>query len=138
MGYRHTVQYYETDRMGITHHSNYIRWMEEARVDFLARQGWSYVRLEDEGIVSPVMSVECRYKAPSTFADEIEIDVTVEEFRGVVLKLRYEMRNREDKLICEGRSEHVFLNSEGHFLRLNRDFPEFYRLLVDLAAREQE
>lgn len=33
--YQHTVQYYETDRMGITHHSNYIRWMEEARVDFL-------------------------------------------------------------------------------------------------------
>ena len=34
MEYIHTVQYYETDKMGITHHSNYIRWMEEARVDF--------------------------------------------------------------------------------------------------------
>ena len=44
--YRHTVQYYETDRMGIVHHSNYIRWMEEARVDYLAQLGWGLERLE--------------------------------------------------------------------------------------------
>ena len=52
--YVHQVQYYETDRMGITHHSNYIRWMEEARVDFLRQIGWGYDRLEAMGIVSPV------------------------------------------------------------------------------------
>ena len=47
--YRHTVQYYETDRMGIVHHSNYIRWMEEARVDYLAQLGWGLERLEAMG-----------------------------------------------------------------------------------------
>ena len=46
-GYNHTVQYYETDKMGITHHSNYIRWMEEARVDFLKQIGWDYDKLEE-------------------------------------------------------------------------------------------
>ena len=132
--YRHKVQYYETDRMGITHHSNYIRWMEEARVDFLARQGWSYARLEAEGIVSPVKSVTCQYKAPTTFDDEIAIRVKVEEFRGVVLKLRYEMRNVADQVVCEGASEHVFLDREGRFLRLNREYPEFFALLTRLAA----
>ena len=44
--YKHTVQYYETDRMGIVHHSNYIRWMEEARIDFLNQIGWGYDKLE--------------------------------------------------------------------------------------------
>ena len=44
--YIHTVQYYETDCMGITHHSNYIRWMEEARVDFLTQVGWPLKTLE--------------------------------------------------------------------------------------------
>ncbi|MFR6379821.1 MAG: acyl-CoA thioesterase [Evtepia sp.] len=39
--YQHTVQYYETDKMGIVHHSNYIRWMEEARVAYLAQLGWN-------------------------------------------------------------------------------------------------
>ena len=67
--YRHTVQYYETDRMGITHHSNYIRWMEEARIDFLERIGWGYDKLEREGIVSPVTALDCKYKASTTFAE---------------------------------------------------------------------
>ena len=67
--YRHTVQYYETDKMGIAHHSNYIRWMEEARVDLLAGIGWSYDRLESLGVVSPVTAVECRYRHSCTFAD---------------------------------------------------------------------
>ena len=56
--YQHTVQYYETDRMGITHHSNYIRWMEEARVDFLAQLGWNLERLEAMGAVSPVTALD--------------------------------------------------------------------------------
>ena len=59
--YRHIVQYYETDKMGITHHSNYIRWMEEARIDFLSKIGWSYAKLEEEGIIFPVVTVECKY-----------------------------------------------------------------------------
>lgn len=60
--YRHIVQYYETDKMGITHHSNYIRWMEEARIDFLRQIGWDYAKLESIGIISPVTAVNCKYK----------------------------------------------------------------------------
>ena len=60
--YKHKVHYYETDRMGFTHHSNYIRWMEEARIDFFDRLGWSYRKFEDEGIISPVTAIECKYK----------------------------------------------------------------------------
>ena len=48
--YKHIVQYYETDKMGIVHHSNYIRWMEEARVDFLSQIGWDFAKLEEMGI----------------------------------------------------------------------------------------
>lgn len=48
--------------MGITHHSNYIRWMEEARVAFLKEIGWDYAKLEEMGIISPVIDVQCQYK----------------------------------------------------------------------------
>ena len=65
--YIHSVKYYETDKMGITHHSNYVRWMEEARIDFLDQIGYSYKRLEEEGIVSPVIAIDCKYKATTTF-----------------------------------------------------------------------
>lgn len=79
--YIHKVRYYETDKMGITHHSNYIRWMEEARIDFLECIGYSYAQLEHDGIISPDIGVECRYKQPTTFDDEVIITVSVDEFK---------------------------------------------------------
>ena len=60
--YIRKVNYYETDKMGITHHSNYVRYMEEARLHFLDELGWSFDKLEDEGISSPVISISCNYK----------------------------------------------------------------------------
>ncbi len=93
MDYMHTVQYYETDKMGITHHSNYIRWMEEARICFLSQIGWDYVRIEEMGIISPVLSVTCDFKKTTTFSDKVAINVNVEEFKGVKLHLAYEMKN---------------------------------------------
>ena len=69
--YRHIVQYYETDKMGITHHSNYIRWMEEARIDFLSKIGWNYAKLEEEGIISPVVAVDCIYLHSTAITGEI-------------------------------------------------------------------
>ena len=69
--YIHKVQYYETDKMGITHHSNYIRWMEEARIDFMEQMGWGYDKMENRGIISPVMGIQCDYKKTTTFNDRI-------------------------------------------------------------------
>ena len=93
--YKHTVQYYETDKMGITHHSNYVRWMEEARIDFLKQLGWDYARLEKEGIISPTVEVSCRYKRSTTFSDDVFIIVKIREFKGVKLILDYSMKNAE-------------------------------------------
>ncbi|MCH5271755.1 MAG: acyl-CoA thioesterase [Lachnospiraceae bacterium] len=132
--YEHKVQYYETDKMGITHHSNYIRWMEEARVDFLSQIGWDYAKLESMGIVSPVVSVECKYKTTSTFSDIIRISVSVEEFKGVKLKLGYLMTNAESKVVCEAKSEHCFLNQRGMPMRLSKEFPALYETLTELAG----
>ena len=131
--YEHMVQYYETDKMGITHHSNYIRWMEEARINFLEQIGWNYSRLESLGIISPVVSVECKYKATTTFPDIVRIFVSVEEFKGVKLSLRYHMVNTKDKIVCEAKSEHCFLDTQGTPIRLKREFPEFYNTLTELV-----
>ena len=134
--YRHIVQYYETDRMGVTHHSNYIRWMEEARVDFFEQLGYGYGRLEEEGIVSPVTGLECHYKASTTFGDTVEIAVSVAGFKGAVLQLRYRMTKPDGQLAMEGRSEHCFLNRSGRIVRPDRETPELYRLLTSLAKAE--
>lgn len=135
--YKHNVHYYETDRMGITHHSNYIRWMEEARIDFLKQIGWDYARLEESGIISPVVGIDCQYKANTTFSDEIYIQVKVAEFRGVRLKLAYIMTREDGSVVCEAHSEHCFLNPEGKLIRLKREYPEFYQVLFDLANAQE-
>ena len=72
--YLHEVKYYETDKMGVTHHSNYIRFMEEARIDWMDQLGYGFDRMEAEGIVSPVVGVSCNYKKTTTFEDIIEVE----------------------------------------------------------------
>lgn len=137
MKYCHKVQYYETDQMGITHHSNYIRWMEEARIDFLDQIGWSYQKLEDAGILSPVTAVSGKYKKPTTFGEQIFITVTVQEFRGVRLILHYAMENEANEPVYEGTSEHCFINTEGKMIQLKKEYPEFHQLFTKLANNEE-
>lgn len=132
--YIHKVQYYETDKMGITHHSNYIRWMEEARIHFLDEIGFGYSKLEEEGIISPVIAVECEYKMPSTFDDEIEIDVKVKEFNGVKLVIEYIMTNLKTKdLILIGITKHCFVNKENKPIILKKNFSLLDKKLRDLS-----
>ncbi len=132
--YQHKVQYYETDKMGIVHHSNYVRWMEEARTDFLSQIGWNYRKLEESGVISPVTAVDCKYKVSTMFEDIIMISVHVEEFKGVKLKLGYEMK-RGDVVVCEGHSEHCFLNEEGRIINLKKMNPAFYETLTELVGK---
>jgi len=133
--YRRQVQYYETDMMGITHHSNYIRWMEEARMDYLEQIGFPFTRLEKDGITSPVRSVNCSYKSPTRFADIVEIKVTVKSFNGVLLILGYEMY-LSGKTVCTAESEHVFLNRDMRIVRMNRDYTDFYNRLSALVEED--
>ncbi len=134
MDYIHTVQYYETDRMGITHHSNYIRWMEEARVDFLSQIGWDYARLEEMGIISPVLNVSCDFKKTTTFSDQVSISVSIKEFKGVKLHLAYEMKDKDGNVVCLAASSHAFLNTEGRPIRMKQEYPELFDTLTNLVG----
>ncbi len=134
--YKHKVKYYETDKMGITHHSNYIRFMEEARTDFLCYHGFDYAKLEEMGIISPVVSVESKYKATTTFPDEIEIFVTVDEIKGAKIRFNYTMKKADGTICVEAASEHCFLTKDGKIVRLKKDFPDFYEAMKNLAEAE--
>ncbi len=135
--YKHLVQYYETDMMGVTHHANYVHWMEEARIAFMDRVGFPYAKMEAEGVISPVVEVSCRYKRPCTFGDVISISVEVESFSGVKMALVYDMRNSRDETVCTARSEHTFTDRSGRIVRLKKVMPEFCAAIenaVELSA----
>ena len=126
--YKHIVKYYECDRMGITHHSNYVRFMEEARIDWMDQLGYSFERMEAEGVVSPVMEIECSYKHPTTFKDSIEITVEIEEISTLKISFRYTMRVGET-VICTAKSKHCFLEN-GKPVALAQRFPDFYKVIT--------
>lgn len=134
--YRHHVQYYETDKMGITHHSNYIRFMEEARLDFFKNLGFDYLEFEKQGIISPVIGLNnIRFKKPSTVGDDIDIDVSVKSYNGLILTIHYIMK-KEDIIILEGDSDHCFLSKEGKMMPLNdNNFPELHKILKELIVK---
>ena len=135
--YIRKVHYHETDKMGVTHHTNYIKWMEEARIDFLDRIGWSYARLEREGILSPVIGVDCRYQHSTTFDDTVRIQVGVEEFKGVKLVIRYRMTNEATgDLVLTGKTTHCFTSPAGRPVILKKQFPEFDRIHRKLPEEE--
>ncbi|MCR5733620.1 MAG: acyl-CoA thioesterase [Lachnospiraceae bacterium] len=136
--YVRKVNYYETDKMGITHHSNYIRWMEEARIDYLDQAGMGYRKLEEDGVISAVIGIECEYKKATTFGDTVEITVEVEEYTGAKLILSYIMLDVKDrKIVFRGRSTHCFLNKSGRPVILRNSFPEFDAKLKEMAAGEK-
>ncbi len=128
--YKHTVQYYETDCMGIAHHSNYVRWMEEARIDYLKKIGLPYDMIEKKGIVSPVTAIDCKYKSSTAFADEVDISVSISEFKGIVLKFEYIMKKQDGQVVFIGHSEHCFLNSKGKIVILKNEYPEINETLL--------
>ena len=130
-----TAQYYETDRMGIVHHANYIHWMEEARIDFMDEIGFPYRRMEAEGVLSPVKSLQVKYLKPCTFGDEVDVAVSVKDFNGVVITIAYDMRVNGEP-VFSGTSEHVFLDREGRFVRMRRVMPEFCAAVEQRTGKE--
>lgn len=128
--YKHKVKYYETDKMGVTHHSNYIRFMEEARSEWLESMGWSYKRCEDCGIVSPVLSMSCKYKKTTTFDDTIDVTVRLIGYNGIRLNVEYNMK-KDGETVLIGESEHCFLDKSGVPVRIKKEFPEFDEVLTN-------
>ena len=122
--YLRKAHYHETDQMGFIHHSNYVKWMEEARVAFMDEIGLSYRSLEEGGIVSPVTSISVDYKRPVLFDDELEISVSVNKYSGVKLEIGYAMYNKtKDELAAEAVSSHCFMK-DGRVVSLKRANPE--------------
>lgn len=128
MIYSHKVKYYECDGMAITHHSNYIRFMEEARVDWLDQIGLGFEKMEADGIVSPVMEVECKYRKSTAFQDNIEVEVRVKSISTLKLVFEYEMKVG-DAVVFTGSSTHCFI-SGGRPINVLQRYPELAQTLV--------
>ena len=135
--YRRKAQYHETDQMGVIHHANYIKWMEEARVAFLDALGCGYVEIEREGVVSPVVGVSIDYRRPTMFSDEVEIGVRINKYSSRMLEIGYVIRNvTRGTLAAEGVTKHCFLK-DGAVVSLKTALPKLDALLSAYLESEQ-
>ena len=105
------IRYYETDQMGIVHHSNYIRFFECGRSDMMQKAGLPIEEIEKAGVMLPVISVECRYRHPAYMGDRIRIVSTIDRIPMAKLVVHSEIYNQHGDLLVTGEVVLGFIDS---------------------------
>lgn len=105
------IRYYETDQMGIVHHSNYIRFFECGRSDMMKKAGLPIEVIEAEGVMLPIVAVECRYRLPAKMGDRIRIVSMIDKIPMAKLVVKSEIYNQHGELLCNGAVTLGFIDS---------------------------
>src|SRR6266576_715791 len=114
------VRYPETDGMGVVHHSRYFQYLEMGRIELLRASGISYAQLEMEGILFVVVKVECRYKAPARFDDELSLTTRVARKTHVRIDHEYVLK-RGETVIAEGATTIACVDRMGNLREIPKE-----------------
>lgn len=136
--YERKVYYYETDKMGVMHHSNYIRIFEETRVDYLAQAGLPFDVIEGMGLYMPVLDVSCQYKHPLTFNETFFAELRIEKFNGTTLYLAYTITNKNGDICAVGTSKHCFTDKSMKPVRIKKSHPEIFAVLSSDSGNDEK
>ncbi|MBO5004233.1 MAG: acyl-CoA thioesterase [Clostridia bacterium] len=134
--YERKINYYETDKMGVVHHSNYIRFMEEARCSWLESIEMPFATLEENGITIPVLGVNCSYKYHVTFADTIIIRPFIKEYTGVRMTVGYDVKDKKTgRTVLVGETRHCFTDKNLKPINLKKYNLEFSNKFQNLLEK---
>lgn len=125
------VRYAETDQMGIAHHSVYPVWYELARTEFIKTVGIKYSELEQLGVMTPLVKLECKYIRPALYEDELEIEVNVEELTGVKIIFVYKIY-KSGVLVNEGKTVHALVGKDLKPINIKKKYPDIHNILMKL------
>ena len=130
---RHKVNFYDTDAMAVVHHSNYIRWFEIGRVEFLREAGITLNQLMDDGFVFPITEVSAKYVNSAKFDDELIIETTPEALTKAKMAFTYRiLRASDDTLLVTGRTQNVFTSMDtGKITRLPDIYYDKLKAMLD-------
>lgn len=137
--YSRQVFYYETDRMGIMHHSNYIRIFEEAHFDLMAKCGADYAEIEKLGIIMPVLEVSCKYLKSLFYEERFYVETDLIFFDGIKMGFSYKIYSENSKdPVTTGESWHCFLNEKTRVpVSLKKKAPEYFEKLKSIVKETQ-
>ena len=129
-------RYAETDQMGIIHHSVYAIWYEQARTDFFNKIGMRYNDIEKQGIMTPLVELNCKYKRPAYYNQEVEIQTKIIELTPAKFTLEYNIYDNEKNLINIGKTTLAWANKETFkIINLKKEKPEMYKKMEELMEK---
>ena len=105
------VEYHHTDQMGIVHHSNYIKFFEVARTEWLRAAGLTYAEMERRGVMMPIVEVQVKYRQPAYYDELIRVRTIVEEMPMARMTFKYEIYGEDDRPIATGLTTLGFIDS---------------------------
>lgn len=131
--YIRSANYYETDQMGIIHHANYIRWFEEARVDFMNQLGFGYAQATLSGVDFAVTGVSCEYKSMVRFGDTVQIETRISFLSISRMSVRYHVNDvKTHELRAIGETNHCYFHNQRQCpVSLKKELPELYDLFCE-------
>lgn len=105
------VEYHHTDQMGIVHHSNYIKFFEAARTEWLRAAGMTYAEMERRGVMMPIVDVHVKYRQPAYYDEVLSVSVFVDELPMARMVFRYEIRGEDGRDVASGTTTLGFIDS---------------------------
>ena len=106
------VEYHHTDQMGIVHHSNYVKFFEVARTEWLRASGLTYAEMERRGVMMPIVDVAVKYRNPALYDELISVTAFVDEAPKARMVFRYEVRGEDGREIASGSTTLGFIDKE--------------------------
>ncbi len=104
------VRYGETDQMGYVYYGNYAQYFEMGRVEWLRNLGTSYKRMEDSGIMLPVLNLNIDYKKPAKYDDLLTLKTTLLKKPSIRIEFAFEIVNESQELLTKGYTSLVFID----------------------------
>lgn len=124
-------RYGETDQMGVIYHGNYFSYFEVARSELFRTLGYTYKKLEEDGIILPVIECNCRYIKPLLYDEEVVVKAQVEKLKGVRITVKYEIFRKSDReLLSHGFTSHGFVDKNMKPVKIKRVNPMMWDLLM--------
>lgn len=105
------VRYGETDQMSFAYHGNYAQYFEMGRIEWLRKLDVSYKKMEETGIMLPVISLNTNYLKPAKYDDLLTLKTTLEKIPLVKIEFKYEIYNENNELLTTAISTLAFMNS---------------------------
>ena len=135
--YKRKAHYHETDQMGIIHHTNYIKWFEEARIALMKDMGVPYSAMEEQGIISPVLHISCDYGKMVRFDQEVVEQTTITSYSCVKFCDAYVVKDPEEETtFVTGASDHCFLSKEMRPVSLRKSAPDMHKRFEEAMTGE--